>query len=171
MINSIKLIIGSLLLCSCAGTIHTVKHDNTQTVYKKAIIISAESSNYISFQPGAIISPGVYVPLFDDPAAEKHEVIGNTDMVIKQELEKHGIYAEIVKKGEIAEEFDFIVGYYDTWRWDFKQILDKLEIIFVSPTGTLLAKSTYNIYKNKELHNFPSPEKEVPKMIKELLGK
>jgi hypothetical protein len=37
--------------------------------------------------------------------------------------------------------------------------------------GEVIAKSTYNIYWNKEIHNFPSPEKEVPKMIKELLEK
>ena len=170
MEKSILLLIGTLLFCSCAGTIHTVKHVNTQNEYKKAVIISAENSNYIQFKPGIIIPIGVYIVLPDDPA-EKHEVIGNTDNVIKQELEKYGIHAEIVKKGEVTEEFDLVVEYYDTWRWDFKKILDKLEIVFISPKGEVLAKSTYNIYKNKELHNFPSPEKEVPKMIKELLEK
>jgi len=63
------------------------------------------------------------------------------------------------------------VSVYDTWRWDLKKILDKLEIVFISPKGEVIAKSTYNIYWNKEIHNFPSPEKEVPKMIKELLEK
>lgn len=53
-----------------------------------------------------------------------------------------------------------------------KKVLDKLEIVFILPEGNKeLARSTYNIYKNKELHDFPTPEKEVPKMIKELLGK
>jgi len=51
-----------------------------------------------------------------------------------------------------------------------KKILDKLEIVFISADGkTEIARSTYNIYRNKELHDFPSAEKEVPKMIKELL--
>ena len=53
-----------------------------------------------------------------------------------------------------------------------KKILDELEISFISPEGNkVIAKSNFNIYKNKELHNFPTPEKEVPKMIKELIGK
>ena len=91
---------------------------------------------------------------------------------IKKELEKNGIIAEIGKKEDTPVGFDFIVQYYDTWRWDFKKILDKLEIVFITAEGDkVIAKSTYNIYKNKEMHNFPTPEKEVPKMIKELLAK
>jgi len=159
-----------VLLSSCAGTINTVKHTGTQVDYKKAVIISAENSQYIKFKPGIFIPTGTYIVLPDD-AAKKHEVIGNTDEVIKLELEKYGIQAKIVKKGETVDEFDLLVEYYDTWRWDFKKILDKLEIVFISPNGEIIAKSTYNIYKNKELHNFPIPEKEVPKMIKELLNK
>jgi len=104
-------------------------------------------------------------------SSKEHEIIGNTDIVIKNEVEKYGIKAEIVKKDDKLEDFDFLIEYHDTWRWDFKKILDKLEIVFISPEGTVISKSEYNIYKNKELHNFPSPEKEVPKMIKELLTK
>jgi len=158
-----------VLFSSCAGTINTVRHINTQTGYKKAVIVSAESSQYIQFKPGIFIPVGVYIVLPDDPAVTR-EVIGNTDKVIKNELEKYGIQAEIVRKGEVLYDFDIIVEYYDIWRWDFKKILDKLEIVFISPKGELIAKSTYNIYRNKELHNFPTPEKEVPKMIKEMLG-
>ena len=62
--------------------------------------------------------------------------------------------------------------YNDIWRWDLKKILDRLDIVFISPNDNKeIARSTYNVYKNKELHNFPTPEKEVPKMIKELLNK
>jgi hypothetical protein len=170
MRKSILLLVVAELFCSCAGTINTVRQINYQSEYKKAVIISAENSNYIQFKPGIFIPVGVYIVLPDDPA-EKREVIGNTDNVIKQELEKYGIRAEILKRGEITEDFDLIVEYYDTWRWDFKKILDKLEIVFISPKGEMIAKSIYNIYKNKELHNFPTPEKEVPKMMKELLKK
>ena len=158
-----------ILFSSCAGTINTVGHINTQTAYKKAIVVSAENSQYIQFKPGIFIPLGVYIVLPDDPAVTR-EVIGNTDKVIKCELEKYGIQAEIVKKGELYGDFDILVEYYDTWRWDFKKILDKLEIVFISPQGELIARSTYNIYRNKELHNFPTPEKEVPKMVREMLG-
>lgn len=69
-------------------------------------------------------------------------------------------------------DIDFIVLYRDTWRWDFKKILDKLEIVIISATdNTELARSVFNIHKNKEMHNFPNPEKEVPKMIKQLLDR
>ena len=166
----IPLLIVVVLFSSCAGTINTVRYINYQPEYKKAAIIYSENSQYIQFKPGIIIPFGVYIVLPDDPA-EKHEVIGNTDKVIKQELEKYGIEAVIIKKGEVTEDFDLLVEYYDTWRWDLKKILDKLEIVFISPKGEVIAKSTYNIYWNKEFHNFPSPEKEVPKMIKELLEK
>ena len=93
----ILLLIEAALFCSCAGTIKTVRHINSQSEYKKAVIISAENSNYIQFKPGIFIPGGVYIVLPDDPA-KKREVIGNTDNVIKQELEKYGIRVEIEKK-------------------------------------------------------------------------
>jgi hypothetical protein len=171
MINKIIYFFFILFFCSCAGTISTVNYRNQFTSeFKKAYIISSENSQYIKFKFGTIMPYG-YIPPIDD-AAEKNEIIGNTDTIIKQELEKYGIQSIIGKKGDSPEDFDLIVEYSDTWRWDFKKILDKLEINFISPKGdSLLAKSTYNIYKNKEMHNFPTPEKEVPKMIKELLNK
>ena len=160
-----------LILSGCAGTVQTAKYPGyANSEFRKAYIVSTENSEYIKFKFGKITPVG-YLPPADDPA-EKSEVIGNTDAVIKQELEKYGIQSVIGKRGDVPEDFDLIVHYSDTWRWDFKKILDRLEIAFVAPDGErMLAKSTYNIYKNKELHNFPSPEKEVPKMIKELLGK
>ena len=160
----------SIILSSCAGTIKTVNQTTEISQFRKAYVVSVENSNYIKFKFG-VITPYGYIILPDDPS-QKHEVIGNTDIVIKQELEKYGIHSEIGKKNDIPNDFDLIVLYNDTWRWDMKKILDKLEIVFISPEGNKeLARSTYNIYKNKELHNFPSPEKEVPKMIKELLAK
>jgi len=170
-VKNIVLIIGFCsLFCSCAGTIKTVKYSDNISEYKKAYIISAENSQYIKFKPGLIMpTPFVaYVTLPDD-AAEAHNIIGNTDVVIKQQLEKYGFTATIGKRGDTPEDFDVIIEYQDTWRWDFKKILDKLEIVFISKDGKIIAQSTYNIYKNKELHNFPTPEKEVPKMIKEIM--
>ncbi|MFA9188702.1 hypothetical protein AAGV33_15340 [Flavobacterium sp. FBOR7N2.3] len=161
----------ALLISSCAGTINTVKYSVPEIKeQKKAYIISAENSQYIQFKPGVILPMVGYIVLPDDSSKE-HEIIGNTDLVIKNEVEKYGIKAEIVKKGDKLGDFDFLIEYHDTWRWDCKKVLDKLEIVFISPNGTLISKSEFNIYKNKELHNFPTPEKEVPKMMKELFEK
>lgn len=162
----------SLIISGCAGTIRTTRQNIYKEIstLKKAYIVSAESSNYIKFKFGVII-PNAYIVLPDDPA-QQHAVIGDTDNVIKQELEKHGIHAEIGKKGDQPEGYDFIVLYSDTWRWDFKKVLDKLEIVFISAEDNKeIARSTYNISQNKEMHNFPTPQKEVPKMIKQLLSK
>ena len=158
------------LLSSCAGTIRTVKRSElVQKQFKKAYIVSSDNSQYIKFKFG-IITAVAYIVLPDNPA-QKHEVIGNTATVLKQELENYGIEAEIGKKGDKVDGYDLIILYQDTWRWDMKRILNKLEIVFISADGkTEIARSTYNIYRNKELHDFPSPEKEVPKMIKELLN-
>lgn len=170
-IISAIVLVNIFLLCSCAGTIQTVRQKQQPiSDVKKALIISSENSQYIKFKFG-IITPGAYIILPDDPP-QKHEKIGNTDMVIKRELEKYGIQAEIGKMGDIPEDIDLIVLYYDTWRWDLKKILDRLDIVLISPNNQQqIAKSTYNINKNKEFHNFPTPEKEVPKMIKELLNR
>jgi len=158
-----------LLLSSCAGTINTVKQSGIgQTKFKKAYIVSSDNSQYIRFKFG-LITPIAYIVLPDNPA-KNHEVIGNTASVLKQELEKYGVETEIGQKGDNVDGYDLIVLYQDTWRWDMKKILDKLEIVFISSDGkTEIARSTYNIYRNKEFHDFPSPEKEVPKMIRELL--
>ena len=169
MIKKITYLATFLLLLNCGGTIKTTTYSNqSNSKFKRAYIISSENSQYIKFKFGSFKPYGYVAPI--DESSETNDVIGNTDTIIKQELEKHGIQALIGKKGDSPENFDLIVTYNDTWRWDFKKILDKLEIVFISPEGdSIIAKSTYNIYKNKKLHNFPTPEKEVPKMIKELL--
>lgn len=161
----------SLLLYSCAGTIQTVgQFQRPGTNYTRAYIVSTDNSQYIKFRFG-VITPYAYIVLPDNPA-QKHEKIGNTDFVIKQELEKYDITAVIGKEGDIPEDIDLIVLYNDIWRWDFKKILDRIDIVFISPIDKKeIAKSTYTIFANKEFHNFPTPEKEVPKMIKELLKK
>ncbi len=177
MINRIRiyfiLVLAFLLCIGCAGTIRTSKKEANLDFQnaKRAYIVSVENSNYIKFRFG-VITPFAYIQLPDRPP-EQHEVIGNTDLVIKQELEKYGINARIGKRDDIPPvDIDFIFLYRDTWRWDFKKILDKLEIVIISATDkTELARSVFNIHKNKEMHNFPNPEKEVPKMIKQLLDK
>ncbi|MBD0832604.1 hypothetical protein [Aestuariibaculum sediminum] len=167
----LSLIFVTIILNGCKGTINTIKYSNqNKDNFKKAYIISSEDSEYIKFKFGKFQYGGYVPPIDDEP--EKTKVIGNTDTIIKQELERYGIKAIIGKKGDEPIDFDLIVEYKDKWRWDFKKILDELEILFISPDGNeILAKSNFNIYKNKELHNFPTPEKEVPKMIKELLEK
>lgn len=170
-VRKIIFIVILTIFSGCSGTIKTVSYSFDSPSYKNAYIISPETSQYIKFKFGIITFNGYYLPPTDDPAVESKK-IGNTDVVIKNELEKYGINAVIGKKGDTPEGFDLIVEYRDTWRWDFKDILDKLEIYFISPQGdSLIAKSTFEIYKNKEIHNFPLPEKEVPQMIKELLHK
>jgi hypothetical protein len=53
-----------------------------------------------------------------------------------------------------------------------KNILDKLEIIFISTTnGEEIGRSIYRINDNSEMHNFPTPKKEVPIMIRELMAR
>lgn len=159
----------ALLLEGCAGTIKTVHHTD-QRKYSKAYIISSDQSEYVKFKFGTFTYFG-YIPPADGPS-ETRERIGNTDTIIKYELEKRGISATLGKKGDTPEGYDLIVTYDDIWRWDFKKILQHLDIYFISPRGdSVLATSTFDIYYNKELHNFPTPKKEVPKMIEELLKK
>ncbi len=167
----LSLILIMTILNGCKGTIDTIKYSNqNKDNFKKAYIISSEDSEYIKFKFGRFQYGRYVLPIDNEP--EKTKVIGNTDTIIKQELEKYGISAIIGKKGDEPTNFDLIVEYKDKWRWDFKKILDELEILFISPNGDeILAKSNFSIYKNKELHNFPTPEKEVPKMIKQLLEK
>ena len=152
---------------SCSGTINTTFQPNVpKQEFKKAFIISSENSGYIR-QKFPIITPLVVVFPGDDPA-EDHKTIGNTAEVIKQELEKRNIVCTIGKRGETPENTDLIVMYSDVWRWDMKKILDNLVVVFVTPDGKQeISRSTYKIY-SRDIHNFPTPEKEVPKMMKQL---
>ena len=98
MKNSINrkafILLNIILLTSCAGTIQTVRQTPLNIPeYKRAYIISAENSQFIKFKFG-VITPYAYIVLPDDPA-EQHEIIGNTDIVIKKELEKYAVSAEI----------------------------------------------------------------------------
>lgn len=162
---------GLLCVMGCAGTIKTHNYYSTQEkTYNKVYVVAAENSQFIRFKPGIILPMGGYIVLRDDPAVQR-SVIGNTDQVIKTELERYGYNVEIVHRGDLLGDFDFLVEYHDTWRWDFKKVLDRLEIYMIASDGRVIAKSLYKIFNNKELHNFPTPNKEVPKMVKALLSK
>ena len=54
----------------------------------------------------------MYIVLPDD-TAKKREIISYQA--------RTRIYAEIIKKREITEDFDLIIEYYDTWRWNLKK--------------------------------------------------
>lgn len=169
MIQQIKTAVLSMILisfASCAGTIKTTSSpDSSMASFKKVYIISTEESKYIKFKFGRITPIG-YLPPIEDRPPVNQGTIGNTAEVIKKELEKYGIEAVLGKKGDTPEGFDLVIEYNDTWRWDFKKVLDRLEIILINSDGKEIAKSIYTIHRNKEMHNFPTPEKEVPKMIK-----
>ncbi len=160
-ISSIIAVVIIIIFSNCAGTINTVG-SLKPSQYQNAFIVSAQHSEYIKFK-------FLYM-YFGDNAPTSREKIGNTDLVIKSELDKRGINSVIGEDGEIPQNTDLIILYNDVWRWDFKPVLDNLEIVFISPsTKEEIARSTFNIYRNKEIHNFPNAEKEVPKMIEELL--
>ena len=114
----------ALALSSCAGTVRTTQQASVRPDYKSAYIVSAEHSNYIKFKMG-IITPFFYVVPADGPA-QKREVIGDTDLVIEQELLKYGVQSTIGQKDDPLAGYDLVVFYNETWRWDFNKILDKL---------------------------------------------
>lgn len=78
----LNLIIMTMILNGCKGTIDTIKYSNqNKDSFKKAYIISSENSEYIKFKFGRF-QYGGYVSTIDvDP--EKTKVIGNTDTIIK----------------------------------------------------------------------------------------
>ena len=163
-----SLLILILFLWNCAGTIHTNRLPGYDFKnFKKAYIVSAKNSQYIKFQFG-ILAGMTYIPPVNEQA-ESTEKIGNTDIVLKNELEKYGIVSVIGTEGTVPEDVDIIVKYSDVWRWDFKKILEQLEINLINAkSNKVIGEATYNI-GSKEFHNFPTPEKEVPKMIKKLM--
>lgn len=155
------------ILFSCSGKIITSNEGFIRNQFNKAYIISNKDSRrklpFVIPLPNAIIH--------GTTSAGDTKKIGNIEQVIKDELEKHGFEAIIASDDEeIPEDIDFIVIYYDIWRWDFKNILEYLEIVFLHSNGEdVLARSIYKIHASKEFHNFPTPKKEIPKMFDQLL--
>ncbi|MCT4647438.1 MAG: hypothetical protein N4A74_20800 [Carboxylicivirga sp.] len=115
-IKLVALILIATQLSSCKGTINTLSYiESENNDYKKAYILSSENSKYIEFKFGKLNYNGLYEIPEDDAPIER-EIIGNTDEVIKQELEKQGIEATIGKKGDKPNGYDLIVRFEDTWR-------------------------------------------------------
>lgn len=159
-----------LLFFSCSGKIITTNNGFSKNQFSKAYIISNEESR----RKLPFVVPLPNVTIHGTTAAGKTKKIGNIEEVIKNELEKHGIEAIIATDNDedIPEDIDFIVIYYDIWRWDFKNVLEYLEIVFLHTNGEdVLARSIYKIHASKEFHNFPTPKKEIPKMFNQLLSK
>jgi hypothetical protein len=160
---------GTLLIGSCAGTISVKKNQNDElNKIKKAFIVSAKNSKFIKIQFGTFIAGVGYIPPVDE-RAEEAAAVGKTDEIIKKELEKYNVISIIGNQGEVPQNIDVIVIYNDVWRWDFKNVLDQLEIDFINPkTNQIICEATYKI-GDKEMHDFPTSEKEVPKMIKKIM--
>jgi hypothetical protein len=159
---------------ACKGTIETVTYVSKNIRFKRAYIIAPQRPTHYKFVPTMI--PAYF---WDEShrdalyaSAEKIEVVGKTEKAIREELEEYGISAVIGTSKNAPEGFDIIVKFNESWTWDMTNILDHLEIIFISCTdGKEIGRSIYRINDNSEMHNFPTPRKEVPNMIRELMAR
>jgi hypothetical protein len=154
------------VLVGCAGVVRsTVIHDEFYK-QKKVLIIKSDASSYIPFQMGNIIG-GMYFPPTTSTVKEK-PVIGNTDIVIKKELEKRGFEVYIAGDKPITNDFQLVVRYKDTWKWDMSDYMPYLEIYFMD-AATLKTNARTSYANSSETHDYPTPEKTIPKMLDDLL--
>lgn len=165
MIEKLALVITASLLCSCAGSYYIDKYteDPLQDV-ESVYIIKADSSYYEKFMMGMILPTG-YVPPVVDGEIVKKNAIGDTDKYLKIEFDKLGMNTSIGSYNEIPDTTDLLVIYSDKWRWDFKKVMDKLDVELIDyKSKELVGEMKYRI-GSKEMHDYPSAEEEVPRLF------
>jgi hypothetical protein len=157
----------SLVLLGCAGKhISTLDPGVDLRSYKKVHIVYNHNSKKIKNSVALVPGGATYSPVGEEVVSR----VGYTAQVIQSELGKYGIHSAVVNESHpIPDDVDLVVRYDDTWNWDMKDYLYALEIEFIdNGSGKVVAKGTFT---SSYAHNFPTPEKEVPKMIKSMFDK
>lgn len=164
----IKLLISITIVTflGCAGSLRlSIKPGVDIYKYKTAYIID---SKYSKFRGASVIPiPGTVLVLPGDE--EKVESRGKISVLIRDELQKYGVNAVIGSETDsIPENIDLIIRYEDVWEWDFKHYLSSLVIKFIANgTNDVIAEGKF---KSAIAHDFPIPEREIPKIIKKYLN-
>ncbi len=164
------LFIVAIMLSSCAGSYYIDKYtDDPLQGVNKVYIIKADSSYYEKFMMG-IVLPSGYIPLVVDGEVVKTKAIGDTDKYLKKEFDKLGMKTSIGYYNEIPDDTDLLVIYSDKWRWDFKKIMDRLDVEFIDyRSKELVAEMKYRI-GSKDMHDYPSAQEEVPRLFNKYLN-
>lgn len=170
MIKILLALTVSIMLSSCAGSYYIDKYtDDPLQGVSKVYIIKADSSYYENFMMG-IVLPSGYVPPVVDGEVVKKKAIGDTDKYLKQEFDKMGMKTSIGYYKDIPDDTDLLVIYSDKWRWDFKKIMDRLDVEFINyKSKELVAEMKYRI-GSKEMHDYPSAQEEVPRLFEKYLN-
>ena len=167
-----------LVITSCRGTL-TVNAPNKYNKAIRKVFVAEKQTSYkvpINFIGAAGVLGGAIGGAMAGLASKdmkKYEVpaIGKTYLHIKNFFEKSGYTVVSGNLETIPTDIDAVVDYDDYWEWDLKYYLKMLKITFKDPkTGNIFAEGLYKASRGG-LHDYPSSEREVPKLISAILEK
>lgn len=171
-----------LFITGCRGTLTVNAPDKERKAVRKVFVFEKQTSYKIPVN--FIVTAGVLGGAIGGAIAgavagsatkdlEKYEApaIGNTYLHIKNFFEKSGYTVVSGTLEKMPEDIDAVIDYVDFWEWDIKYYLKLLKITFKDPkTGIVFAEGSYTASRGG-LHDYPSSEREVPKLLGAILEK
>jgi hypothetical protein len=157
--------LSSTFLFSCAGKV--LVHTNTSLDKNPTKFYVVEKGYSYSVPYGTQFHAG-------DGAREigsKEKEIGETTKHISEYLKDEGFNVASGQAQNVPTEFDIIVNCWDYWQWDMAKYLKYLYITLNEPSsGNLIASGEY-VANQGEFHDYPSAAREVPNVLRSILGK
>lgn len=174
--KSICIIILAIVISSCASTIRSETFDEgyESEFEKKSIYIL--KNLYSIKHTNILLPPQYYIDEYENYSAWYKFVpkIEDIDLKIATELLRYGYKTKMVEDISEIEEKDAIVIYSeDIWQWDLRHYMHILKVHISYKHGNkleIMAKIGSEGSKTG-FHNFPSPDSEIPRIIKEVLNK
>lgn len=164
-----------LILNSCATIIRTdVRDENYIRDFQQKniyIISNHKSIKHLNifFPPPYFIDNYEDFPRLFNLIDKKEDI----DKKIINELQKQNYFPIIINDiSEIIEQESIVIIAKDVWQWDFRYYMHILKVYIYNKNGTdlKLAAIIGSEGNSSGIHNFPMPDKEIPRIIERVLN-
>lgn len=172
--RSFFFIICVIMISSCATKIRSEVYDeNYRSIVNGKVIYVLRNANSVKHL-NTLFPPAYFIDKYEEyPNKFKFvEKIDDIDEKIVNEFVKYSFkVVEINSVYEIMEDNAIVIFSQDVWQWDFKNYMHILKVhIYMLKNHRLELLVTIGSEGNSAgLHNYPSPDSEIPRIINEIL--
>jgi len=152
------------IFCSCSTKQYLLKStDQDLSQIKRILIVNNDFSN--------IIPVGIYPSYenIDDFVTKKDSAISDIPELVCVELLKRQINCEIAYEHSEINNETYYIEYQDYWAWDFKKYMHVLKMKLYK--NGIEIKTVASQGNGAGMHDYPTPEKQIPLLIDLLLKK
>lgn len=168
------ILLAIITISSCASTIRTEIYDeNYRNEFDKENIYILKNP-YSVKHLNILLPPPYYIENYNDsPMWFKYvDKFDDIDNKIAKELLKYDYNSKMINDiSEIKEKHAIVIFSQDVWQWDLVNYMHilKVNISYKHNQQLDLIAQIGSEGNSAGIHNFPSPDSEIPRIIKEVL--